>query len=255
MRTKEQLVREVSFSFLKEFVVETGVIRFGAPNSTREDFVRGVSSNLLKEECEFLNKAYTNRLNPSDAADLFNTHYRPGEDIVRSKFMQYLEPHLDEDEAVFFEHPIGSNRSDINRFNGQSYTYELKSPRDSTKRISDQLKSYSKSIEYIFLVLPESISEPPDSDDSVGLIQYDYPSFQFREIRLPSKQEQLEPEFQLSQLRLTELKKVAGCLDPDGEYRDEKRANLVHQILDQESEEQINSIYKNTLKNRHIGST
>lgn len=252
MATKEGLVREIPFRYLKEFIDETGVLRRSSSYRSKDDHVRGLVRALGKEECVYLNNAYSNGIDARTSGIEFCEKLRPDEETVRTRFLDQLANKVDPDrEAVFCEFPLGRNRSDVNRFNGSSYTYELKSPRDSFKRLPEQLDSYTEVFEFIYIVLPQDMAPPEDLPENIGLITYSYPDYHFD---IESDAEQVKnqnPEFQLKQLWLDELADFADKSVPSDCSTDEKKETLIDEVLEEYSPNEINNRFKTYIKERY----
>lgn len=253
MTTKRELLEEVAFHYLKEFSAYTGIIRPRGNYYYKKDYVRALCRRLKKEECDFLNNQFHSD-KPADATSKrFKVEFYPDEKLVREQFLAFLVHELVEDttdEVVFNEFPISGVRSDINRFNGKSYTYELKSPRDSSARLGKQLDTYSRVFENVYLVIPEDTDEYNHDHESVGVFTYNFPAFEFQMEKKATSITDLDPELQLKQLRLPELQIHLENRDLD-EVASKERA--VSQITSSSSPEEVNSIFKETIKERYTG--
>ncbi|MUV49292.1 sce7726 family protein [Haloarcula sp. CBA1122] len=250
MATKEELISEISFRYLKKFVIETGVIRKSAGYHTKEDHVQALARALTKPECEFINSCYQNQTDASECSQQFRTEIRPDEEIVRRHFLDYIQRDINEDkEVVFEEFPLGENRADVNYFNGNSFTYELKSPRDSFRRLEKQLDTYSDIFEFISVVLPYDFEIPEIATEETGIIRYDYPEFDFNVEQKPAKIDSPDARQQLQLLWIGELEDI---FYQDNEAdRDMKKSELISNILNTYSRSEVNNIFKQKIKSRY----
>lgn len=251
MTTKRELLHEISFHFLKEFCAQTKIIR-SRGNYYKKDFVRSIGRRLTKEECEFVNEQFQAD-QPADAvSQRFLMNFYPDENLVRKQFHSYLVDELvgsANDEVIFNEMPISGVRSDINRFNGKSYTYELKSPRDSPARLTHQLGTYLNLFEHVYIVVPEDSDKYSVENKRVGIFTYDYPSFDFRLEMEATPATDLDPYLQLNQLRLSELR--ALLQDSDIKVKSITREDAIQEIRSIRRPKEINSLFKETIKQRY----
>lgn len=244
MVTKKNLIEPISFQYLKEFVAYTKILRRSKGYFTKKDFVRGLVRNLSKYECAFLHREFTEGIPSKKVAKTFNSEVRPGEEIVRSEFVRWLNNEVasDEEETMHPEFPIGDNRADIARFNGKSYSYELKSPRDSAKRIPEQVATYKQVFDHVYLVVDGNL----DLKDypGVGVIKYDVPSFSFEIVQESDLFSPTAPQAQLNRLRIHELQEMSELDEglSKGEYIENVRS-----ILDPK---EINSHFIQKMKTR-----
>ncbi|WP_207590496.1 sce7726 family protein [Halomontanus rarus] len=255
MTTKRELITDIEFRYLKHISAHANLFRNNSTRSTHEDFINGFVNYLTKEECEFFNGSYKCGLGPVEAAERFKYEYRPDENVLREEFLSYLESSIDvENEAIFCEFPIAGNRSDVNRFNGNSYTYELKSPRDSFRRLDEQLQSYKRAFEYVYIVTLESEIDTDEIPQDIGVLSYDFPKFDFDIIQEPSCQERLDSRLQLEQLWLSELREITGEYGPKEANGDECKRYLIDEVQSKYDEESVNEIFKSCIKERYLGT-
>lgn len=251
MATKREKLEKVPFRFLKEFTIHSEILRERGGYYNKEDHVDGLVRNLQNQEVDFLMRCLEREYTGKETADKFLRELRPNEDIVRAEFLDHLRKSGNpKEEAIFCEFPLEGNRSDINRFNGSSFTYELKSPRDSFRRVTEQLNTYSEIFEYSYLVVPIEFEIPENIPKSVGIIRYSYPEFEFQVEEEPTQESDLSPQKQMRLLWLEELREIIG-IEISGEKRGTKKDRMVEEIKSEYSDWEINQIFKQRIKARH----
>jgi hypothetical protein len=95
--------------------------------------------------------------------------------IFKNEFLNaWLISELGEDNAkLFSEFRVGNSIADLAMFNGCSKVFEIKTEFDSDARLQQQLESYKKAFNQIYLIIPESkVSIYEKHDEAVGLITF-----------------------------------------------------------------------------------
>lgn len=254
MTTKKELIEEADFRFLKHFVAYSHVLRRNG-YQTKHDYIKGLERALSKEECRFIAGAVSNNTPPKEAADQFLLEQRPDESVVKEQFVKHLyEEFVSEpsNEAIFFEFPIAGNRADINRFNGISYTYELKSPRDSPDRLDDQIESYRRVFDKVYTVVP-SDGKFQNIPGDVGIITYEFPDFSFTVEQKASESREYAPRSQLAQLRKEELFEILLSMEFE-QNREFGKGELIEVLNENLTPETINEWFKKKIKERYLES-
>jgi len=252
MTTKREQINSAPYHFLKHFVYHTEVVR---PNSyaNKTEYVDGLAQALTAEECTFLSEAAAANREPESVSNEFLEHHRPKEATVRDHFVEYLRrEHMTnpDDEALFFEFPIAGQRADVNRVNGESYTYELKSPRDDDSRLAAQLEAYQQVFDYVTVVVPaDSKLVDAELPQVIGLVTFEYPSFEFEVARSPLQATDHAPREQLKRLRKDELREL---LEPTPSHDTRKQA-LVDRANEELDASTIDRAFKRALKRRYSG--
>jgi len=250
MITKREQIDSASYHFLKHFAYHTEIVRPGSC-ANKTEYVDGLAQALTAEECTFVAEAAAASREPEAVSNELLERYRPKEATVRDHFVSYLRrEHITnpDEEAIFFEFPIAGRRADINRVNGKSHTYELKSPRDDDSRLAAQLKAYLQVFDYVTVVVPaddELVNTKLPS--VVGLVTYEYPSFEFEIEHSPIQATTHAPREQLKRLRKDELREV---LEPTPSHNTRKRA-MVDRAIEELDSPTIDDLFKRMLKRRY----
>lgn len=250
MKTKKKLIEEISYQYLKNFVAYTGVLRSTSGYYTKKAHVKGLVRALTKSECRFLNEAFHSEISAKRAADKFNQEIRPNEETLRSEFYNWIRAEVLQNpvnETLISEFPIGDNRADIVRFNGNSYAYELKSPRDSMKRVEKQIETYKKAFDYVYLVVNQQVDCLP-SDEEIGIIEYVVPEFGFEITNEAIQLSESDPYMQLQGLRKSELQEIESVHPPMD------KQDTVEKLSANFSPDVINCIFIDLMKSRKNSS-
>ncbi|GAA2033744.1 hypothetical protein GCM10009720_12840 [Yaniella flava] len=143
--------------------------------------------------------------------------------VFRSAIVQkiLLGRHSLNTSTLLNEFRIGKSRVDLAILNGKSTAYEIKSDRDSLKRINSQLDDYAKFFEEVYVVTSENrqnevIASIPESTGLLILTSASKPAL--RTIRKSQNHtSQNDPEIISDSLRLSEAKELLtllGCEIP-----------------------------------------
>lgn len=251
MTTKRELLEDISFHYLKELSVYTNIIRYQGNYFYKKDYVRAFGRQLSKIECEYLNREFNTGMEAKKLSLAFKKRFRPDEDLVRYNFRQHLSQELEEtnhDEVIFYEFPISNVRSDINRFNGMSHVYELKSPRDSTNRLENQLETYQQIFEYVHIVIPDNWEHECFENENIGIYKYDYPEFNFITEKKPKRIVDHNSKLQLIQLQESEIR---GYFESGQKFG--SRDEMIEKILQESNSREINLFFKEVIKGRYGG--
>lgn len=154
---------------------------------------------------------------------------------------------------IFSEFRVGQSIADLTMFNGCSTIFEIKTEYDSDARLRDQLTSYRKAFNKIYLVIPESkLSVYNKYDEQVGLIIFNQdstsPFCTYREAR---ESTDIDPISIMGILHSNEYKSVVrtyfGCLPRMTSFNQfDKCSELVSQIPSIE----LNRLFIDELKER-----
>lgn len=250
MKNKKDLLQACSYGFLREFALEARLLQNNGTYQDKKDHVRGLVRRLSKPECEFLHEQYHADRTATDTADSFVRRYRPDEEVLRTEFLSYLDSQRSPEDVVFCELPLGGNRTDVNRIDDRSVTYELKSPRDTFDRLTDQVSTYQRAFEQTYLVTSAKRSLPESLPDGIGVIEYVYPEFEFKVVQEASTSDRLDPDFQLNQLWQSELRACARDVDPTVTSTIESKPELIAELQQSLSGPQINSMFKQQIRSR-----
>lgn len=109
----------------------------------------------------------------SKVYDVLRRHYR-NEYVYKNELINDFlkDRYLQKDTVILNEFGAGTSIADIATFNGNSKAFEIKSERDSDKRLLHQLDDYSKLFDECYVVVPEEQSRKYESllDVHVGML-------------------------------------------------------------------------------------
>jgi len=104
-------------------------------------------------------------------------HYRC-EYVYKNEIVRHLVRHFRKNDrtVVFNEFRVADSIADLAMFNGESKAFEIKTEYDSTKRLSKQLRAYSRVFDKCYVVVPEEKLSfyMPTIDDATGIILLTY---------------------------------------------------------------------------------
>ena len=174
MKSKQEYLLSIPFDYLLRFIGHSYLVRPKNDYFTKKDFVRRIIRTLSAADCEWLYSMYIHNIPSVKAAELFLIRY-PTATIVREAFVEsILESVHDDIGEISYEFPITNTRIDIARIQGDSYAYEIKSIRDSSRRIEHQISTMKKIFEKTYLVLPKEkkLLSSISIDKKVGIYYY-----------------------------------------------------------------------------------
>lgn len=252
MLTKRDYLHGIDFDYLIRFASKTKIYRNYRKYFTKKDFVRALSGNLKKEQCENLYNAFKNGILPEKIAQEY-VHRNPTSEIIKNKLVEHIIKEKEKDEVIFFEFPVLNARTDITRINGSSYNYEIKTGRDKIIRLKKQMDIFIKFFEQNSVVCPiefyDDVLEYLPS--AVGVIVYEIleNDISFRE-ELPSKKSfSISSEEQLRVITVEGLRKIHNKrIEKANEL---KRRELTKNILFKLSKDEINDQFKLYLKEKY----
>jgi hypothetical protein len=177
------------------------------------------------------------------------TRYYPNETAVKSSFINKVlmkgKTHV-----TVFELPISNSRADLCKINGESVVYEIKTELDNYSRLPKQINDYLKIFDKCFVICPRSKVESIKKYIPTGVGIYSYKltqsgKFVYRQERISEKISNYDSFEQLNILRKSELERLSSSDDYCS------RKDLIEQILNFYSSEQINSFFKDSIKKRY----
>ncbi|QWA11099.1 sce7726 family protein [Sodalis ligni] len=68
----------------------------------------------------------------------------------------FLKNHIDSNATVVSELRVGNNKADLVIVNGHSVCYEIKTERDTLKRLPDQIKTFDKIFDRVYVVCSQN---------------------------------------------------------------------------------------------------
>ena len=172
MRTKQELLLSIPFEYLLGFIEETILTRGKNNYFTKKDFVHCLINSLDFSECEWLVKNYENDIPYKKAASEY-LEFHPTGNMLTKKFSDVIKKSYNE-EIILYEFLIPSTRADIVQIGDLSQAYELKSIRDSFKRILNQILALEKIFDITYIVVSFDALKECEKyvDDIVGIYFY-----------------------------------------------------------------------------------
>lgn len=250
MATKKELLSELSFEYIRSFAVNTRIIQTRGLYHTKKDHVRALVRSLSKPETEFLHQKFQSGTPVDKTCERFLRMYRPDDSVIRKEMARVLNSEGAKNNAasLLFEVPLQSNRADMVVVNDSITVYEIKSPRDSYRRLPDQLDTYTAVADYVNVVHPRTDNSTEVIDENVGVIEFTYPDFDFHQTR---ESEFLMPEIgdRLSILWDSELQNImVEEFGSDG--TDMSRQEIEAKIQNECPGSRLNAHIRHQLKNR-----
>jgi len=248
MATKRDLLDNLSYDYIRRFVIKTRIISPGQYRD-KKDHVRGLVRQLSSEECGFLKQLYDEGVPARRAAERFTRIYQPDDELVRKEFLQKLRSEHGTP-TVLSEIPVKDNRADLVQVGEDSTAYELKSPRDTYRRLESQLSAFHSTFDKVYVVIPANENVPEAVMKTTGVIQYTYPEFEF-EYTKEANPTDSDLAVQLRQLWLRDLRTwvssetAAACADAEDE-----QSELIDAILEKYSSTEIERRFRQSLANR-----
>ena len=249
MQSKKSYLERIEMDYLVQFAAETKLLK-NKRYFTKKDFVLGLSNRLSIEECEFLFKNYEENITPQNTAKIFLAEKNPTAPIVVNKLIHFLAMEKYKEilnNIIFKEFTVGNFRTDVNLINGHSFAFEIKTARDKIEKASIQTENFLKAFEYVYLVMTYDQELPKNLNENVGIYLFDYQDGQaeFKEIQKAKRNLIFDSMIQLNALRKDEIQLFHG--DTTGK---KDKETMIKELLDTETEMNINVKFKHCLKNR-----
>lgn len=199
-----------------------------------------------------LNIDYNNLKSDYSIHEVYNyilTKYYPNEIAIKSSFINRIlmkgKTHV-----TVFELPISNSRADLCKINGESVVYEIKTELDNYSRLSKQIDDYMKIFDKCFVICPrnkvESIKEYIPNE--TGIYSYRITKngkYLYRQEQDSATNTKYDSYEQLSVLRKSELEQLTSSIHFS------TKEEIIESIIYSYSPEKINTIFKNSLKNRY----
>lgn len=160
------------------------------------------------------------------------------------------------DTVILNEFGTGRSIADIAMFNGTSKAFEIKSERDSDKRLLNQLNDYQSLFEECFVVVPVELHEKYLSiiDEHVGLIALEHSdsgSIKLHQVRPAQKNETVDVDILMQSVRATEYKwmveQLCGQLPDVTCFR---MFDACKDILSSATSDQLHALFNEAVKHR-----
>ena len=170
----------------------------------------------------------------------------PNEATIKAAFLNQVLFKQQKDITVF-ELPVGGSRVDLCKINGSSIAYEIKTKYDNLNRLGKQLADYQKVFEQVYVICSTQHvdavkkSVPP----GCGIFLYSYDKkYHFEKICESTQSMSLNSAYQLGLFRKAELAKYFPSIAHFS------KTEAIKTILEECSFDEINSRFKEMLKNR-----
>lgn len=129
MATKREQLGELSYDFIRRFVLKTRVVCPRAYGDKKE-YVQGLARQLTKPECGFLACRFHAGRSAEATAETFSWRFRPDDELIRTELLRWIaNQHSDAD--ILEEVPVDECRADLVVVDERTTASEIKSPRDS----------------------------------------------------------------------------------------------------------------------------
>lgn len=253
MNTKQEYLLSIPFEYLLSFIGHSHLVRPRNNYFTKKDYVRRIIRTLSSSDCKWLNSMYIHEIPSDKAASLFLKRY-PTANVVRKAFVEHIYGNDHEDIGdISYEFPIYKTRIDIARIQGDSYAYEIKSIRDSPRRIEHQISTMKKIFEKTYLVLPKvkKLLSSISIDKKVGIYHYllDDENIIFKKRRTAIKGTSFDS---LAQLRIFRTNELAQFYNDVFDSNSEKgnRSFMEQLLVNNIPSSKINAKFKDVLRSR-----
>lgn len=258
MNTKKDLLSTLDFDYLIQFNLHTKLLK-SKRYYTKKDYVNALTRQLSYEGCLFLYENYKKGVDGVSVGKTFFETFNPNAGYLTGLFARELAIKKIKSyykEVLFFEFPVGSRRVDIAHINNRSFAYELKSSRDNYNRLVPQLRQFSKVFDYLYLMTGQE--DIPDISESFGVIfiqinKSESGTIEFKLQKKAKLNDNIDCDVQLSLLNHGELFLICSR---EGFIKRDKFSNIQMRnlILRHFENNEINSIFKKTLKERYSAS-
>lgn len=211
------------------------------------------SKNVLYNKLSnLIDSNYINSLSNLNVHEIYNyilLKYYPNETSIKSSFINRILM-TGKKHVTIFELPIINSRADLCKVNGESIVYEIKTDLDNFSRLPKQIDDYKEIFDKSFVICStEKVIQIKEYiPKETGIYSYKITKtgkyiFKMERSALISKT--LNCKEQLSILRKNELIKLIRNCDYS------TRKEMIDYILGTKTQEQINKIFKQSLKTRY----
>lgn len=240
-----------SYSFLFSSQTCARALRFGDIEDVRSVFMRFENSCCPERQLtvwDYLSKVY----------GILKRNYR-NEYVYKNELINAFLNHnlCTKDTVIINEFGVGKSIADLAMFNGLSKAFEIKSERDSEKRLAGQIADYQKLFDECYVVVPENMHKKYRElvDESVGIFVFshtDRGSMSLFKERDAKKNSIVNIDILMQSVRTTEYKwmvqQVTGSV-PDVSCF--KMFDTCKSILREVSDEQLHRMFNEVVKKRN----
>ncbi|MDY5569575.1 MAG: sce7726 family protein [Candidatus Cryptobacteroides sp.] len=240
-----------SYSFLFSSQTCARALRFGDIEDVRGVFMRFENSSCPERQLtvwDYLSKVY----------GILKRNYR-NEYVYKNELINAFLNHnlCTKDTVIINEFGVGKSIADLAMFNGLSKAFEIKSERDSEKRLAGQIADYQKLFDECYVVVPENMHKKYRElvDESVGIFVFSHTgrgSMSLFKERDAKKNSIVNIDILMQSVRTTEYKwmvqQVTGSV-PDVSCF--KMFDTCKSILREVSDEQLHRMFNEVVKKRN----
>lgn len=192
-----------TYSYLFSSQTCARALRFGDIEDVRYVFRKYDEAKEWNPSCwEYLAKIYR----------VLKRNYR-NEYVYKNELINSFIKHkyCSSDTVILNEFGTGRSIADIATFNGTSKAFEIKSERDSDKRLLNQLNDYQKLFEECYVVIPEELYTKylEIIDEKVGMIALSHRengAIELHSVRQAEKNETVDIDILMQSVRTPEYK-------------------------------------------------
>ncbi len=209
---------------------------------------------LYKQLSYILNSDYIKTLSNFNIHEIYNhilLKYYPNETSIKSSFINSVLLN-GKNHVTIFELPIISSRADLCKINGESIVYEIKTDLDNFSRLSKQISDYQKIFDKIYVICPKmKINQIKEYlPEEAGIYSYKITNngryiYKIEQSALLNNNN-LNSIEQLKILRKSELNTLIN--NSQSMTRDE----MINYLVNNNSLDEINNIFKKSLKFRYM---
>lgn len=249
--SKSNILMQLDMDFLVHFSYITKLLR-SRNYFTKQDFVNGLSRKLDIKQCQTIYRLHRKGMSADNVANKFLTEINSNATIIRNFYVDYLLREKIKNilnDVVFFEFKLNGSRTDINRINGFSYAFEIKSGRDKPNRAIYQTAKFSDVFDFVIMIVNNE-EEYESLSDNIGITKYEYVdgNMAFNTVRPPKRNLELDSNKQLKALPKAYLNKILNVKETNYHGRE----NIIRQIINNYSEGEINNHFKSSLKEKYL---
>ncbi|GEB27496.1 Uncharacterised protein [Enterococcus casseliflavus] len=226
-----------------------------AQNLYKNYFTHSTNKTIAANICDVFNDELNlslfndKHVSPREFLNFFLQKNYPNEISIKSNFINKVITKTKK-HVTIFELNVGSSRVDLCKINGHSTAYEIKTELDSPKRLEAQMHDYFNIFENVYLICPQkklNLYEKFVPKDC-GIYTYRLSKtgkYFFKLERQSQKSSKINPVLQLATFTKKDLRYYFSC----PEYLEKEQ--MILQIKDAYSDKEINTIFKNHLKEKY----
>lgn len=188
-----------------------------------------------------------------DIKKLYNQiflNYYPNETSIKSQFINQ-QLFKGKTHVTVFELPVSKSRIDLCKINGKSIAYEIKTDLDNFNRLEKQLNDYYKIFDEVFVICSNNKVDQIKNyiPNKTGIYSYRITKnkkYIFKKIQDCQINSSIDNSEQLKVLNDSELSNISNLKN------NFSRDNAINYLLNSKSNDQINKIFKTSIKMRYF---